>query len=249
MDEAMKQGLPWLPRSHAIPKRDERLSIVGYGPSLLDTWQDIKHPMITTSGAHNFLIERGVIPDYHADMDPREHKLDFIRNSRENVTYIMASQCPPETWTILKDRKVLLWHAWSSEYTDRWVAANDPGAQINLAGTAIGLGAITVGSRLGFCKYDCHGFDCSKANNERHAGPHGGLKWGHEDLLWCVEDRIFVTTRIMVNTAFEFIGWVKQYDLDIRLHGDGMLQYMVETGSVGLPVSAMLDSVVLRSTA
>ncbi len=233
MEAALKRGLPRLPNAKVAPKREERLSIVGYGPSLLDTWQDIAHPIITTSGAHDFLIERGVIPDFHADMDPRDHKLDFIRNSHEDVTYCMASVCPPETWTILRCRKVLMWHVWSSPETMAWVAAHDPATQVQRGGSAIGLGAITVGSRLGFSKFACYGFDCSKAGGRRHAGPHRGLKAGHEDLLWKVKDRIFVTSKIMVNTAIEFLRWVEEYGLDIELHGDGLLPYMVETGSAG----------------
>ncbi len=233
MDEAIKHNFARLPNSNVAPKREERLSIVGYGPSLLDTWQYITHPMITTSGSHDFLIARGVIPEYHTDMDPREHKLDFIRNSREEVTYCMASQCPPETWTIIEGRKVLLWHVWSSEETMKWVAVHDPATQVMIGGSAIGLGAITVGSRLGFSKFSCHGFDCSKSEGMRHAGPHRGLTGGHEDLLWQVKDRIFVTSKIMVNTAYEFLKWVEKYGLDIHVYGSGMLPYMVETGSAG----------------
>lgn len=233
MAEAMKHGLAHLPKALHAPKCEERLSIVGYGPSLLDTWQDIKAPMITTSGAHDFLIERGVIPQYHADMDPRAHKLDFIRKSHADVTYVMASHCPPETWTILKDRKVLLWHVWSSPETMKWVSENDPGAQVQIGGSAIGLGAITVGSRLGFRRFDAYGFDCSKIEGKRHAGPHRGLAAGHEDLLWQVKDRVFVTSKIMVNTAVEFMQWVEKYGLDICLHGSGMLPYMMETGGTG----------------
>ncbi len=238
MEEALKHDIARLPNALVAPKHQERLSIVGYGPSLLDTWKQIRHPIITTSGAHDFLIERGVIPEFHADMDPREHKLDFIRKSHEDVTYCMASHCPLETWTILKGRKVLLWHCWTSPETMKWVAEHDPGTQVQRGGSAIGLGAITVGSRLGFRRFDCYGFDCSKSEGKRHAGPHRGLTAGHEDLLWQVKDRIFVTSKIMVNTACEFMQWVKEYGLDIRLHGSGMLPYMVETGSMGMQYGA-----------
>ena len=52
-------------------------SIVCYGPSLIDTWEDIKlekeagNFIVTVSGAHDFLIERGIIPDVHIECDPR----------------------------------------------------------------------------------------------------------------------------------------------------------------------------------
>jgi hypothetical protein len=233
MAAALEAGPHRLPNAGVLPKREDRLSIVGYGPSLIDTWKGIAHPMISTSGAHDFLIERGIVPEFHTDMDPRMHKLDFIRKSHEDVTYVMASVCHPETWKILRHRKVLLWHVINGPETVEWVAKNDPKAQVMVGGSAIGLGAIQVGGRLGFRKFDCYGLDCSKAEGIRHAGPHGGMTAGHEDLLWQVKDRIFVTSKIMLNTACEFMQWVVQYGLDIRVHGSGMLPYMMETGSTG----------------
>jgi len=48
-------------------KRSEPIAIACFGPSLRDTWENIKKfkYIITCSGAHKFLIERGIIPTWH----------------------------------------------------------------------------------------------------------------------------------------------------------------------------------------
>src|SRR5437868_1359028 len=57
--------------------RDEPIALVNFGPSLNDTWEqirDYKHVM-TCSGAHKFCVDHGITPTYHIDVDPRPHKV------------------------------------------------------------------------------------------------------------------------------------------------------------------------------
>jgi hypothetical protein len=37
---------------------DRRMTIACYGPSLADTWRQLKHPIMTVSGAHDYLVEK-----------------------------------------------------------------------------------------------------------------------------------------------------------------------------------------------
>ena len=62
---------------------DRWVSIVCYGPSLLDTWKTIKRPMVTVSGAHDFLVDKGITPDWHIDCDPREHKAKMLKKPQK----------------------------------------------------------------------------------------------------------------------------------------------------------------------
>src|SRR5678816_4695353 len=57
--------------------RDEPIALVCYGPSLNQTWDEIRDfkYVMTCSGSHRFLIQRGIIPTWHIDVDPREHKM------------------------------------------------------------------------------------------------------------------------------------------------------------------------------
>src|SRR5689334_9907557 len=61
-----------IPRIQPVPpeERTEPIACVGFGPSLHDTWEKIKDfkYVMSCSGAHKFLVERGIIPTYHAEV-------------------------------------------------------------------------------------------------------------------------------------------------------------------------------------
>ena len=126
------------PRLQPQPIDDRQsLSIACYGPSLLETWQTIRPPILSMSGATRFLSDRGIIPDYHVDMDPRAYKANHIDPPIPGVHYLMASVCPARTWDLLKDERVTLWHTHNginSEGfdTDGWVARYDRPGELNV---------------------------------------------------------------------------------------------------------------------
>src|SRR3954470_13717250 len=70
-DEQIKSNIANVPGRIApcFELRTEPIAVVGVGSSLNDTWEQIKafKNVITCSGAHKFLVERGVIPTWHCD--------------------------------------------------------------------------------------------------------------------------------------------------------------------------------------
>src|SRR5687767_8588182 len=74
-------------------RRADRCAIVGYGPSLRDTWEQLRgfETLITCSGSHKFLLERGIVPTYHVEVDPRDHKIGLLGEADPRVTYLPAS--------------------------------------------------------------------------------------------------------------------------------------------------------------
>src|SRR5688572_28170 len=92
--------------------RDESIACVGFGPSLNDTWghlQNFKYIM-TCSGAHKFVVEKGLTPSYHVEVDPREHKVGLIGQPVQGCTYLISSACHPKVFEHLKDYSLMLWH-------------------------------------------------------------------------------------------------------------------------------------------
>src|SRR4051812_32510309 len=63
------------------------VAIVGFGPSLQDTWPQISGfpKIITCSGSHKFLIERCIIPNWHVEVDPRKHKIELLGQPHPDV--------------------------------------------------------------------------------------------------------------------------------------------------------------------
>jgi uncharacterized Rossmann fold enzyme len=217
MRAAMARNLPKF-----IPA-DDVCAIVGYGPSLLYTYTDIRGAVCTTSGAHDFLINKGVIPHYHVECDPRAHKASMFTPDHR-VTYLIASCCHPDVFAKLEGFNVRVWHceeSWTMEFL-REVAPKD--AAIGGGGNA-GLRALQLCGAMGFRKFALHGFDCSIANGARHAGAHTGK----EQRVMSVRcgSSVFQTTPQMVNSARQFLEMDKT-GIEIDIAGYGLLQAMVE---------------------
>lgn len=224
MAEALKHGLPRVRQE--IIRDDRAISIACYGPSLADTWRDIERPIISVSGALHFLAERGVIPDYHVDMDPRPHKARHITPPVDGVHYIMASVCPPETWGVLKGQRVTIFHLYSNPDTHDWIAMKDPGELMVRPGSTVGMCAIHVGGILGYRHFEIHGMDGSIRDGKRHAGPHHGHLQG--GITWDAGGKTYQTSRIMANACAEVINTFRTYPIFGVFHGEGLQQALIE---------------------
>jgi len=78
-----------------------------------------------------------------------------------------------------------------------------------------------VAAALGYRKFDIHGMDCSFTEN-RHAGAHTGGK--QVETLVQAGDRIFKTTKQMLQAAIEMEHFLQQQDAEVRFYGDGLMQ-------------------------
>jgi hypothetical protein len=222
MAHALSLGLPRLKKGK--PKTGP-LTIACYGPSLAYTWTRVKRPLMTVSGAHDFMIEGGIVPDFHVDIDPREHKSKFVENSHPNVRYLMASVCNPQTWENLLGRRVELWHLIDGLATAEWCKKNDPDALASGGGTTVGERALVVGALLGYRKFEIHGMDCSFSAHGRHAGEHPNQD--KEELLVRINGEVFHTTGQLLESARSMVNFIATYDVEVTLHGYGLLQALI----------------------
>lgn len=229
------------------PRNEERLVLVCYGPSLKHTWHDIKlekrlgAKICSTSGAHDFLIERGIVPDYHVEVDPREHKAFFTRNPHPDVNYWIASCCHPTLIDQLLPHKLALWHVYNSETDRNIIAPNgiDPGNWLISGGGTVGCRAINVMFMAGYRSFSVYGMDCSfDHEGEQHAGVHTGKK--QNEWMVRVGKRWFKTSGNLVFTARGFMQNMRVMNscavvndepcipgtndrVELFLHGDGFL--------------------------
>lgn len=243
-----------LDSQHANP-HSRRVCIVGFGPSLKDTWRDIllekkayNATVVSVSGSHDFLIERGIIPDYHVEVDPREHKAFFTRNPHPDVKYWIASCCHPKLIDnlVAKKAQVALWHIYNSEIDFGLVDANgpDPDGWLIAGGSGVGARAINVMFTRGYRSFSLYGMDCSFApsDGDQHAGEHSGKV--QKEWQVRVGDRWFRSSGTGVYMAKSIIqnfqvmrGECERAGdpflpgttdrVEMLLHGDGLLQHMV----------------------
>lgn len=212
------------PKVKHYPANASRVSIVCYGPTLRETYQQIKGPMITVSGAHDWMINKGYCPSYHVEIDPRLHKLAML-TPMQGVSYMIASVCHPGIWPHLRGHKVAYWHAAHDPETMQWIKDHDQTAPIISGGSVAGLAAIAVGHFLGYRKFDVYGMDCCLVDGDRHAGNHTGAF--QPIIRERVAGREFFTTPQLLQAAHEMLHWRDTFKLDLTFHGDSLLSALV----------------------
>jgi len=222
MAQSLKQGFPRLAK---VPVANRSISLIGYGPSLEDTWKQITRPIMTMSGAHDFLIERGIVPDFHCEMDPRKHKVSMLTPHRD-VHYFMASVCHPLMWEKLQGFSIALWHCVSGNQTLEWVKKHDPDTLLVSGGSCMGLVAIHLAGCMGFNHFELHAYDGCYREGRRHAGKHLGHLHGTIDTkIW---GNWYKTSRIMENSNIELQNLFNWFPVFAVFHGEGRNQKFAE---------------------
>lgn len=221
--------------------REDSCAVVGFGPSLRETWEQIKDfPYIfTCSGSHKFLLEHGIVPTYDLNVDPRSHKVALMGPPHRDVTYLVASTCHPKLFDHLDGYKVLLWHIFDN--AEESIRTLPQGEWSLCGGIDAGLRCITMARFLGFTNLHLFGIDgSSPAQGSRHAGDHPHTKIPLEDVEY--DGRTFLTTPGMLAAAQGIWHELNQlHDVTPTFHGDGLIQHMsksyVRAGNKGAAIA------------
>jgi uncharacterized Rossmann fold enzyme len=209
--------------------RDKRVAIIGFGPSLVDTWPRLieeKYDAIwTVSKAHDFLIERGVIPTFHTDSDYREHKAKFNRMWQPTVRYRMATQVHPSYLEALHGQNVELFHVVQPSG-----GVYDPRYFKSPVMFDAGLQVARLAYELGYRVQDWYGMDASARKDQTHAGPHEGLK--HNLVPIEIAGKLEMTSELLIRQAL----WCEKMlcklpHMRVSILGDGALRpFLLERG-------------------
>ena len=206
--------------------RKELISICGFGPSLVDTYKEIKGAVMSTSGAHDFLISKGVTPKYHVETDAREHKVEFVKNSHPDVTYLINSHCHPKMFETLAHRKVIMWHGFTDDDAANQIKCLEeiePGCRLICGGTNVGMRAIVVARDLGYTRFELHGMDCCYRGEQQWAGEHFTIP--HTAVKIDVEGRVFDTSDLMMQSTDDFFNQLYMLkNCSFKIYGDGLLE-------------------------
>jgi hypothetical protein len=221
-----------------ISPNDRVAHLACFGPSLRQTWPELamalhheKSDVFSVSGAHRFLIDRGVIPFAHMDCDPRAHKAEQIGEPDNRVRYWLASCVHPSYLDKTEGHQVDLWHSYNGE-ASRIAFKIDPKQKMIIGGGSIGLRAMSVLYARGYRRFEIHGMDCSFQDGENHAGAHLGKQ--SEGVPVKCGERWFETSAVLILYARFFQKQLKMMpDAEINLHGDGLLQHMIRCNQTG----------------
>ena len=210
--------------------KTDPLALVCYGPSLKHTRRDIRHfkYVLSCSGAHQFLIDHGIVPTWHMEGDPRAHKAKFIRHPHRRTQYLLAASCHPAVFQAVKGYDVRIWHTLRNAEDLVGQDHYPVGHWALTGGTNIGMRALVMGRLLGFTDIHIFGMDCS-AEGKMHAGDHPNEVPEEKYRTVRVGDREFQSTTTFLSYAKGFFHEILQLpDVHATLHGDGLLQALIK---------------------
>ena len=210
------------------PANDRIAQLFCFGPSLKDTWSGCLHnegtDIITVSGAHDFLVDRSIIPDFHIECDPRSDKNRFITKPQKTTKYLIASCVHPGFFDQLEGHEVKLWHSHNGKDSEVLMDTIDPGSWMLSGGGSVGLRAINLLYIMGYRTFFIHGMDCS-FREEQHAGPHPGKVVESLDVR--CGSKTYKSSTAFVSYARDFMVTIgKLPSARFQMYGDGLLQHM-----------------------
>jgi uncharacterized Rossmann fold enzyme len=167
---ACERDIPRISPHHEL--QTEPCAVVCYGPSLNETWEKIKEfrYVFTCSGAHKFLLERGIVPTWHVEVDPRKHKVQLIGSPHSDVEYLIASTCHPAVFDHLHGFNVKLWHVFDAK--EDALRTLPRGEWALTGGCSVGLRTMTIARFFGFLDQHIFGMDGNQGKTGKHAAPH-----------------------------------------------------------------------------
>lgn len=213
-----------------VELRKEPIACVSFGPSLKNTWEKIREfkYVMSCSGSHKFLVEHGIAPSFHIDVDPRPHKVKLIGQPHKDCHYLIASTCHPQLIDYLLNAgcKVDLWHIFDNEEEGYRIIPT--GEYMVTGGCSVGVRTMTIARFLGFTDLHIFGMDGSFPHDgNSHAGEHpndSSKKSVYETEYNGVKYR---TTPSMLEAARN--TWHEldmMYDTKATFYGEGLVQAM-----------------------
>jgi hypothetical protein len=234
------------PQVRPQPSQADRVVLVGGGPSLNDTFDELRDlyfagaKVVTVNGSYQWCLDRNIRPSAHVVLDARASNARFVNPAVPNCKYLLASQCAPETWAAVEGRKdVWIWHAVAPDneilkptldayYAGQWMPT--PG------GTTVIMRALLLLRAIGFLRFDLFGVDSCYMGGEGHA-----YQQPENDSDKAYPFNVFPSGHPEMSRTFMCAPWhVKQVEDALQclrlhgqhflanFHGDGMLAYALK---------------------
>jgi hypothetical protein len=227
----------------------ERVVLVGGGPSLLDTEDELVAlvregaKLVTVNGAYQWCLERNLFPKTQIVMDARATNARFLDPVIPRCNYVLASQCAPEVWDAVEGRPdVWMFHAAAGSdgplktlldehYLGQWFGVG--------GGTTVATRAISLLRTLGYLRFDLFGVDSCFLHGQHHAYAQAEnahdrpIKFsahppGRPDLA-----RVFDCTPWHVKQLEDFLQMLRVNGdhFLLNIHGDGLLAYALASSA------------------
>jgi uncharacterized Rossmann fold enzyme len=207
--------------------------LVGGGPSLQESLPHLRlhqsrgGTIFALNATHDWLIDRGIVPDIHVLLDARPENAQFVQHPRKDVSYLVSSQCDAAVFNALAGFDVTQWVPWMDGVTPLCRETEKPIVVVG-GGNTVGLKAMCIAHILGYRKQHLYGFDSSYRGEANHAYPQP-LNDGEARIEIIAAGRKFACARWMARQAQDFqnqLPKLLQEGADIHVHGDGLIPWI-----------------------
>lgn len=250
----IRRGLPQV-RKYA--PNAQRIALVGGGPSLLSTFDELRaqafagDKLVAVNGTYRWLLERNLKPSVMVMLDARPSNVRFLEPYVPGCKYFLASQCDPAAFDLCarEGRDVTIFHcigdaeeeAMLRDYYDGRFCVVQCGTT---GGTTVMLRAIVLMATLGFHRMDLYGMDSCWLGDAHHAYPQPENDQDRRMTITVVPKRADGTRIDALAKAFVCDPWhMRQAEefqtliaslgahFSLHVHGDGLLAHIVKTGA------------------
>lgn len=237
------------PQVRPQPFQTDRVCLVGGGPSLEDTYEELRQlyfegaKIITLNGAYEWCIERNLIPRAAIILDARASNARFIKRPVPECRYMLAGQCHPDVWDMVEGRDAWIWHACESQAEQALLMEYYLGKFFSvghgpIGGTTVLVRSIALLRMLGFVRFDLFGADSCVRGDQHHAyaqpendgEPLANFRLqaagGHVG-------RMFRATSWQLKQFEDFIQMIRAtgHEYVLNVHGDGLLAYALQSSA------------------
>ena len=223
IEAALDLNLP--PLQSVMGKEQGTVSVVGSGPSLKANWRSLKRmrgDIVACNASCQFLLERGIVPKYMMCFDADPLMLEFI-TPHPDITYLLSSRCPPKAFKMLKDCKVVCWHAGGDEHIEDILVRRRRMEPLVKGGTAAITRAMILVLPMGYTDIHLWGADSSFSKGETHIRQSTTLE---KRMMVSVAGRAFECAPWMAQQAEDFkvlAPIMAGHKASLTVHGDGLI--------------------------
>jgi hypothetical protein len=169
----IRRGLPQL-KGH-VPNPEPIVLCAG-GPSLKRYIKNVKkrseqgRMIVSVNGTHDFLIENGIRPALHVQLDGRPFMSRFVENPVDGCAYFIASHSDPCVFKALEGQRVYIFHTGyhksAETILDDYYRGN---YHVCSGGSTVTLRTIWLLTVLGRFRQEIFGFDSCFFGKSHHA--------------------------------------------------------------------------------
>lgn len=218
----------YIPFNELVGTKYGAVAVVGSGPSLKTNWQELRDfdgDIVACNAACQFLLEKGIVPQYMMCFDADPLVLEFF-TPHKDITYLLGSRIPPKVFDVLKGCSIVVWHASGDEKIRDILEAKRRMEPMIIGGSAAVTRTMMLVLPMGYQEVHVYGGDSSFANGETHIRKstteerHMPVKCG---------DRVFEIAPWMamqIEDLKSLAPLIKELKIKMHLHGDGLLQYV-----------------------